>query len=53
LRARADGAGHQWFFALRVEPVAVVLGVADPLLGSARISKSIFPAMSLVDWSAG
>jgi len=53
LRPRADGAGHQWFLALRVEPVEIVLNVADPLLGSARIAKKIFPALSLVDWSAG
>jgi hypothetical protein len=53
LRPRADGAGHQWFFALRLEPVSVSLGLADPLLGSARLTKKIFPAMSLVDWSGG
>ncbi len=53
LRPRPDGAGHQWFFALRLEPVRIELGVADPLLGSARFAKKIFPAMSLVDWSAG
>ena len=53
LRLRADGGGHQWFFAMRVEPVSVVCEQADPVLGLAQISKSIFPAMALVDWSAG
>jgi hypothetical protein len=53
LRARADGAGQQWFFALRIEPVGIALELADPLLGSARLEKKIFPAMSLVQWSAG
>jgi hypothetical protein len=53
LRPRPDGAGHQWFFALRLEPVGVTLAIADPLLGSARVAKKIFPALSLVDWSAG
>jgi hypothetical protein len=53
LRPRADGAGHQWFFALRLEPVAIELGVADPLLGNGRSAKKIFSAMPLVDWSAG
>ena len=53
LRPRPDGAGHQWFFALRLEPVGIELVVADPLLGTTRVAKKIFPAMPLVDWSAG
>lgn len=53
LRARADGAGQQWFFTLRTEPVAIVTEATDPLLGTARQPRKIFPAMTLVDWSAG
>ena len=53
LRARGDGGGVQWFFALRAEPVQIVSEVSDPLLGSSRHTRKIFPALSLVDWSAG
>jgi hypothetical protein len=53
LRPRADGAGHQWFFNMRVEPVAIVVETSDPLLGGARETRKIFPAMALVEWSAG
>jgi hypothetical protein len=53
LRPRADGAGQQWFFALRVEPVAIATETSDPVLGGARLVKKIFAAMTLVEWSAG
>ena len=53
LRARGDGGGQQWFFALRAEPVAIVTEVSDPVLGGSRKTRKIFPALSLVDWSAG
>ncbi|MGZ5205481.1 MAG: hypothetical protein ACXWIZ_11335 [Caldimonas sp.] len=53
LRVRADGGGQQWFFALRVEPVTVVTDISDPVLGGTRQTRKIFPAMTLVDWSAG
>jgi hypothetical protein len=53
LRPRADGAGHQWFFNLRAEPVTIVVETSDPLLGGARETRKIFPAMVLVEWSAG
>lgn len=53
LRVRADGAGHQWFFALRVEPVSIVVETSDPLLGGARQTRKVFAAMTLVEWSAG
>ena len=53
LRPRADGGGHQWFFALRVEPVTVVTETSDPVLGGARQTRKIFPPMTLVEWSAG
>lgn len=53
LRPRPDGAGWQWFFSLRVEPVSAVLVVADPLLGGGTVSRSLLPSMTLVEWSAG
>ena len=53
LRARADGGGQQWFFTLRTEPVSIVTEASDPLLGGARQPRKIFPAMTLVEWSAG
>ncbi|MEO5883104.1 MAG: hypothetical protein ABIQ06_11870, partial [Caldimonas sp.] len=53
LRGRGDGGGLQWFFALRVEPVTIFSEVSDPVLGSSRQTRKIFPALSLVDWSAG
>jgi hypothetical protein len=53
LRPRADAGGQQWYFALRIEPVAVVTEISDPLLGGARRTRNLLPAMSLVDWSAG
>ena len=53
LRPRPDGAGQQWFFALRVEPVSIVTETSDPGLGAARQTKAIFPALTLVSWSAG
>ena len=53
LRVRADGGGQQWFFALRIERVSVVTETSDPLLGGARQTRKIFPAMTLVEWSAG
>jgi hypothetical protein len=53
LRVRADGAGQQWFFALRIEPVTLVTESSDPMLGSARQTRKMFPAMTLVEWSAG
>ncbi|MEO7056943.1 MAG: hypothetical protein ABI281_02755 [Caldimonas sp.] len=53
LRPRPDAAGHQWFFALRSEPVSVFTETADPVFGVSRSVVSIFPALQLVDWSAG
>jgi hypothetical protein len=53
LRVRADGGGQQWFFALRTEPVTVMTEISDPVLGGARQTRKIFPAMTLVEWSAG
>lgn len=53
LRPRPDGAGFQWFFSLRVEPVSVALVCADPVLGPASLLRHLVPAMPLVDWTAG
>ena len=53
LRVRADGGGQQWFFGLRSEPVTVVTEISDPVLGGARQARKVFPAMTLVEWSAG
>ena len=53
LRVRADGGGQQWFFGLRSEPVTVVTEISDPVLGGARQTRKILPAMTLVDWSGG
>ena len=53
LRPRPDGRGQQWFFALRLEPVDVVVDGIDPLLGRSRRAHQLLPAIALVDWSAG
>ena len=53
LRPRADGAGWQWFFTVRLEPVTVSLACADPVVGSAGHTRALLAAMPLVDWSAG
>lgn len=45
--------GWEWFAALRVEPVAVPLLAADPLLGQTRWLQPLLPALTLVDWSLG
>lgn len=51
-RARG-GSGLEWFVRLVVEPVAVVVEVADPLLGARRQPLALLPALTLVDWSSG
>ncbi len=53
LRPRPDGRGLQWFFALRLEPVDIVVDVVDPLLGRSRRTHKLLPAIWLADWSAG
>ena len=52
LRPRADAVGWEWFFGLRVEPLALATTLADPLLGSTQQSRALLPALTLVDWSA-
>ncbi len=53
LRNRPDALGQQWFFALRLEPVVIVTDSLDPLLGSARRTRPLLPALTLAEWSAG
>ena len=45
--------GWEWFVMLRLEPVAVPLRAADPLLGQTRWVQPLLPALTLVDWSLG
>ena len=52
LRPRPDAIGWEWFFGLRVEPLALATTLADPLLGIAQQSRVLLPALTLVDWSA-
>ncbi len=52
LRPRAGAAGWEWFYGLRVEPLALATTLADPLLGSTRQRRALLPALTLVDWSA-
>jgi hypothetical protein len=33
--------------------VTIVSELADPVLGLARRTRKVFPALSLIDWSAG
>lgn len=53
LRVRPDGMGLQWFIRIDVQQVSVPLDVHDPLLGRQRQSRTLLPAMTLVDWSLG
>jgi hypothetical protein len=53
LRPRPDGKGLQWYFSLRAEPCAVLLQSADPVLGLTQQRRVLFPALPLVEWSAG
>jgi hypothetical protein len=53
LKLRPDGAGFQWFFALRSEPVSVTLQWSDPVVGTATVKRDLLPALVLADWAAG
>ena len=52
LRPLAGAPGWEWFFGLRVEPLALATTLADPLLGATQQSRPLLPALTLVDWSA-
>ena len=51
LEQRPDGPGLRWYVRLKVEPVVVLLRLADPLLGVQMLQVSLLPAQTLVDWS--
>jgi len=53
LRARRDGQGWQWFATLKLEPVAMLLTLHDPLLGQTALPRALLPAIDLLDWSLG
>ncbi|MFY9476387.1 MAG: hypothetical protein WAQ08_01755 [Aquabacterium sp.] len=53
LRPRPDGQGWQWFFKLALEPCVLSLQVWDPVRGEQTAQRTLWPAITLVDWSAG
>ncbi len=53
LRPRPDGQGWQWFLKLALEPCILSLKVWDPLRGEQTAQRALWPAITLVDWSAG
>lgn len=53
LRPRPDGKGWQWYCQLKLEPAALTLALSDPLLGGSTVTQTLWPALVLLDWSAG
>lgn len=54
LRPRASaGSGWQWFARIESAPVAVQVGLHDPVLGRIRKTLALMPAVKVLDWSAG
>lgn len=53
LRARAAGAGLEWFCSLALEKVSCAFVLHDPVLGQRKLLRPLLPAMNLVDWSLG
>jgi hypothetical protein len=54
LRPRlSGGSGWQWFANLAVEPVLAPVTLHDPVLGLARRSLALLPALPLLEWSLG
>lgn len=53
LRPRPDGRGWQWYCQLKLEPAALALTCHDPLLGTSTTTQALWPALVLLDWSAG
>ena len=54
LRPRTTGgSGWEWFAALRVEPAAVSLVLADPLTGSHAFEQPLLAESTLLDWKLG
>ncbi len=53
LRPRPDGQGWMWYLQLRVEPAVLSLSAWDPVRGHHQFEQTLWPAQTLVDWSAG
>src|SRR5690606_33724916 len=53
LRPRPDGQGWMWYLQLRLEPAVLSLSAWDPVRGHHQFQQSLWPAQTLVDWSAG
>lgn len=53
LRPRPDGKGWQWYCQLKLEPAVLTMALSDPLLGGATVEQALWPALVLLDWSAG
>lgn len=53
LRPRPDGKGWQWYCQLKLEPAVLSMTMSDPLLGGSRTEQALWPALVLLDWSAG
>jgi hypothetical protein len=53
LRPRPNGRGWQWYCQLKLEPATLRLELNDPLLGLSTVILPLWPAMVLLDWSAG
>lgn len=53
LRPRPDGQGWQWYLQLRLEPAVLSLSAWDVVRGEQQLHHPLWPAMTLLDWSAG
>lgn len=53
LRPRPDGRGYQWYCQITLEPMNLTYVLRDPLTGLQRCTREIWPATTLLDWSAG
>lgn len=53
LRPRPDGQGWQWYLKLALLPCTLALRVWDPVRGEQTATRTLWPAITLVDWSAG
>lgn len=53
LRPRPDGKGWQWYCQLKLEPAVLTVAVSDPFLGGGTAEQALWPALVLLDWSAG
>jgi hypothetical protein len=53
LRPRPDAQGWQWYVQLKLEPCVLALQIDDPMLGQQLLKRTLWPATTLLDWSAG